>query len=166
MLIRAVCDGLFQVGVALTEAFTSGTVKREDLFITSKLWNDFHANDDVERLCRESLSNLQLDYLDLFLIHWPHTFTEAEVLTPSIQETWLAMEALVAKGLVRSIGVSNFSGKRLRAMKAYATIFPAVNQVELHPQWRQDGLLKDCAELGVHVTAYSPLGSPGLFSIT
>jgi diketogulonate reductase-like aldo/keto reductase len=73
----------------------------------------------------------------------------------------MAMEDLVAKGLVRSIGVSNFSGKRLRAMRAYATIFPAVNQVELHPQWRQDGLLKDCAELGVHVTAYSPLGSPG-----
>ncbi len=157
---------MFQIGTAFFEAFATGNIEREDLFITGKLWNDSHAKEDVERVCRQSLIDLQLAYLDLYLIHWPCTNNEHEILTPSIQETWLAMEALVSKGLVRSIGVSNFSGKRLRAMKAYATIFPAVNQVELHPQWRQDGLLKDCAELGVHVTAYSPLGSPGLFSIT
>eukprot|EP01034_Spumella_vulgaris_P025770 gene25770-32260_t len=150
-----------EIGIALSETFAEGNIEREDLFITGKLWNDFHAKEDVERMCRQSLLDLQLAYLDLYLIHWPCTNIEAEVLTPSIEETWLAMEALVAKGLVRSIGVSNFSGKRLRAMKAYATIFPAVNQVELHPQWRQDGLLAACAELGVHVTAYSPLGSPG-----
>ena len=99
------------------------------MFVTSKLWNDFHASEDVEKMCRQSLADLQLEYLDLYLIHWPHTFVQAAVLTPAIQETWLAMESLVAKGLVRSIGVSNFSVSKLAAMKEYATIFPAVNQV-------------------------------------
>lgn len=150
-----------EIGVAFNEIFTSGTVKREDMFITSKLWNDFHAKEDVEKMCRTTLSDLQLTYLDLYLIHWPVTGVEGEELTPTIKETWLAMEELVAKGLVKTIGVSNFSAKRLRAMKEYATIFPAVNQVELHPQWRQAELLTACAEMGVHVTAYSPLGSQG-----
>jgi len=149
-----------EIGVALKEAVDSGLVRREELFITSKLWNDFHASNDVEKQCRETLTDLQLTYLDLFLIHWPHTFVEGEELSPPIQETWLAMEALVAQGLVKSIGVSNFSAKKLHAMKAYATIFPAVNQCELHPVWRQSELLATCTELGVHMTAYSPLGTP------
>jgi alcohol dehydrogenase (NADP+) len=150
-----------EVGEAFTEIFSAGEVKREDFFITSKLWNTFHAKEDVEKACRQSLQDLQVDILDLYLIHWPVTNFVAEVLTPEIKETWLAMEELVTKGLVRSIGVSNFSAKKLEAMKEYATIFPAVNQVELHPQWRQDDLLRACAEMGVHVTAYSPLGSGG-----
>ena len=83
----------------MTESFSSGLIKREDLWLTGKLWNDFHAEADVEKQCRETLVDLNVDYLDLFLIHWPHTFTFAEEITPSIKETWLAMEALVAKGV-------------------------------------------------------------------
>ena len=73
-------------------------MKREDLFVTSKVWNDAHAPEEVEKRCRESLTSLQLDYLDLYLIHWPATTEPGDVLTPSIQETWTAMEGLVAKG--------------------------------------------------------------------
>jgi alcohol dehydrogenase (NADP+) len=93
-------------------------------------------------------------------VHWPVTGVAGPELTPSIAETWGAMEALVDAGKARSIGVSNFSATKLRAMRAHARIFPAVNQVELHPMLRQDALLAACAELGTHVTAYSPLGSP------
>lgn len=136
-------------------------MRREDVWITSKLWNSFHEADKVEPHLRDTLQQLGLDYLDEFLIHWPVTDIESAVLTPSIKETWQAMEALVEKGLVRTIGVSNFSLRKLHAMKEYARIFPAVNQVEMHPLLRQDDLVAGCRDLGVHITAYSPLGSPG-----
>lgn len=148
------------MGEAITEILGSGLVKREDLWVTSKLWNNFHAPSDVEAHCRETLEQLKLDYLDLYLIHWPVTDSEGEELTPSYKDTWLAMEELLAKGLVKTIGVSNLSAKKISAMKDYATIFPAVNQVELHPLFRQNDLLAVCSSLGTHVTAYSPLGSP------
>lgn len=159
MTLLCVCL-LRQVGEAIAESIAAGKITRSDLFITTKLWNNFHADGDVEAHCRDSLTQLGLDYVDLYLIHWPATGVTGETLTPSIRETWLAMERLVSLGLTRTIGVSNFTAKKLRAMQEYATIFPAVNQVELHPRWRQDGLLAACAELGVHLTAYSPLGSP------
>lgn len=114
----------------------------------------------MEDHLKDSLSQLRLDYVDLFLIHWPVTDIESDVLTPPIEETWVAMEALVSKGLAKTIGVSNFGIKKLESMKSYAKIFPAVNQVELHPVWRNDPLLAACAEMNIHVTAYSPLGSP------
>jgi len=149
-----------EVGNALSEAFLSREVKREDLWITSKLWNSFHAASDVEEHCRDTLSQLKLSYLDLYLIHWPVTGCESEALEPSYQETWFAMEELLQKGLVRTIGVSNLSAKKLLAMQDYANVFPMVNQVEIHPLWRQDHLLKVCKNLGTAVTAYAPLGSP------
>mmetsp|Transcript_43697 Transcript_43697/g.103152 ORF Transcript_43697/g.103152 Transcript_43697/m.103152 type:complete len:313 (+) Transcript_43697:63-1001(+) len=153
-----------EVGQALREAFEAGTVKREDLWVTSKLWNNSKmSNEMVEEGCRATLKNLGLEYLDLYLVHWPvvtQTNGEGAELKPSLAENWAAMELLVEKGLVKSIGVSNYSAKKLQSLKATAKIFPAVNQVELHPLWRQDGLLKACAEMGTHVTAYSPLGSP------
>jgi diketogulonate reductase-like aldo/keto reductase len=148
-----------EIGEAISEVIFQGLVKREDLWITSKLWNDFHNAKSVEPHCVDSLNQLKLDYLDLYLMHWPVTGIENEVLKPSVEETWVEMEKLVQKGLVKSIGVSNFSAKKLEDIKRYATIFPAVNQVELHPLLRQNGLLSACAKLGVHVTAYSPLGS-------
>lgn len=150
-----------EVGEALAELFAEGIVTREELWITSKLWNDFHAATDVPEACAKTLTDLQLEYLDLYLIHWPvATGCTSKELTPAISETWGAMEALQQAGKTRSIGVSNFSAKKLAAMKEHAKVFPAVNQVELHPKLRQDGLLSACSELGTHLTAYSPLGSP------
>jgi alcohol dehydrogenase (NADP+) len=148
------------VGAAIKEAIDTKVVTRDQLFVTSKLWNSFHEEDKVEPHLRETLAQLQLDYLDLYLIHWPVTHIKADTLTPSTEETWRAMERIHKIGLARSIGVSNFSSKKLRDMKRYATVFPAVNQVELHPLNRQDELLATCSELNVHLSAYSPLGSP------
>eukprot|EP00308_Calcidiscus_leptoporus_P001388 CAMPEP_0119353614 /NCGR_PEP_ID=MMETSP1334-20130426/2726_1 /TAXON_ID=127549 /ORGANISM="Calcidiscus leptoporus, Strain RCC1130" /LENGTH=312 /DNA_ID=CAMNT_0007366931 /DNA_START=88 /DNA_END=1026 /DNA_ORIENTATION=- len=149
-----------EVGEALAELFAEGSVTREELWVTSKLWNDSHAGQDVPEACAKTLAALQLEYLDLYLIHWPVTGCTGPALAPAIEETWLAMEALQAAGKVKSIGVSNFSAKKLAAMKAYAKVFPAVNQCELHPRWRQDALVGACSDLGTHLTAYSPLGSP------
>jgi len=150
-----------EVGEALSELFAEGVVTRDDVWVTSKLWNDYHAAADVPKACERTLADLKLDYLDLYLIHWPvATNCTGDALTPSTEETWTAMQALRDAGKARSIGVSNFSAKKLRAMRAHARIFPAVNQVELHPVHRQDGLLAAAAELGTHLTAYSPLGSP------
>lgn len=150
-----------EVGEALAELFAEGIVARGDLWITSKLWNDHHREGDVAGAAARTLSDLGLEYLDLYLIHWPvATGCAGDVLEPSTEETWRGMEALVASGAARSVGVSNFSAAKLRAMRGHAKIFPAVNQVELHPLHRQDGLLGACAELGTHATAYSPLGSP------
>ena len=100
-----------EVGEALAELFSEGIVRREDLWITSKLWNDFHAADAVAGACEKTLRDLQLDFLDLYLIHWPvATNSTGPTLDPTIEETWTAMEALCASGKARSIGVSNFSG--------------------------------------------------------
>lgn len=148
-----------EVGEAIQQAISTGTIKRTDIWVTSKLWNDFHEKDLVEPHLRETLSQLKLDHLDLYLIHWPVTGKTGDELTPSIEETWKEMERMVELGLVKSIGVSNFSIKKLSAMKSFAKIFPAVNQVEMHPKWRQDDLLAACKSMGTHITAYSPLGS-------
>lgn len=149
-----------EVGEGIAQAIAEGLVTREQLWVTSKLWNDSHEKDKVEPHLRKTLTQLKLEYVDLYLIHWPVTPVEAEELTPPYQETWIMMEDMLAKGLVKSIGVSNMSLVKLTAMKAYATVWPAVNQVEMHPMWRQDELLAGCLALGTHVTAYSPLGSP------
>eukprot|EP00199_Chlamydomonas_sp_CCMP681_P002944 CAMPEP_0119106776 /NCGR_PEP_ID=MMETSP1180-20130426/6312_1 /TAXON_ID=3052 ORGANISM="Chlamydomonas cf sp, Strain CCMP681" /NCGR_SAMPLE_ID=MMETSP1180 /ASSEMBLY_ACC=CAM_ASM_000741 /LENGTH=314 /DNA_ID=CAMNT_0007092163 /DNA_START=58 /DNA_END=1002 /DNA_ORIENTATION=+ len=150
------CAAVYQnegeVGEALQELFKSGVVKREDLWITSKLWNSEHAPEKVEKAARQTLKDLQLEYMDLYLIHWP-------LIDPPIIDTWRAMEALSDKGLAKAIGVSNFGIKKLTALLAEARIPPAVNQVEAHPYNRNSELLEWCTAHGIHLTAYSPLGS-------
>lgn len=149
-----------EVGAAIKEAIDSNIVTRADLWVTTKLWNNFHDREAVEPHLRDSLNQLKLDYVDLYLIHWPVSGNEGESLTPSLAETWAGMEDVLDKGLVKAIGVSNYGIEKLEAMKEYARVMPVVNQVELHPVWRNDPLLAKCAELNIHVTAYSPLGSP------
>lgn len=140
-----------------------GGIGREELFVVSKLWNDDHAPEDVATACRRSLRDLGLDYLDLYLVHWPLCWRKGTVLCPGttpMHACWSAMEKLVDEGLVRAIGVSNFDEHQLRALvnDPRTRIRPAVNQVELHPLLQQQGLVASCLEMGVVVTAWSPLG--------
>lgn len=160
-----------EIGVALQEAIAAGEVAREDLFITSKLWNDSHRKDEVRPQLEKTLADLRLERLDLYLMHWPvalkprvgfprsgdDLFSLDEV---PLLETWQGMEGCRKAGLVQHLGVSNFSARKIEALAADARYPIAVNQVELHPYLAQNDLLARCKAAGVHVTAYSPLGSP------
>jgi diketogulonate reductase-like aldo/keto reductase len=149
-----------EVGAALKEVFSKWAIVREEVFITSKLWNNDHATGAVEPAVRKCLALLGLDYLDAFLIHWPITGSRGDVLTPSTHETWQAMEALVAKGLVKHIGVSNFSVRKMQEIMSYAKVPISVSQNEAHPYFRNDSIVRFCNDSGIHFTAFSPLGSP------
>ncbi|XP_028172267.1 aldose reductase-like isoform X2 [Ostrinia furnacalis] len=161
-----------EVGAAITAKIQEGVVKREDLFITSKLWNTFHRPDLVRGALTETLQNLNLTYLDLYLIHWPQAYKEEDILFPVDSEgkiqfssvdfvdTWKALEPFVAEGLVKSLGISNFNKKQITRLLETATIKPVVNQVECHPYLNQSRLKAFCESQGIALTAYSPLGSP------
>ncbi|MDX9920531.1 MAG: aldo/keto reductase [Paludibacter sp.] len=159
-----------EIGNALTFAFENGIVTREELFITSKLWNSFHHPESVEPAIRKTLADLQLDYLDLYLIHWPLVFRQGHDQARSaddllstdevpLADTWKAMEEIKRKGLTRHIGVSNFSIKKLDELSKQSETKPEVNQVEIHPFFTQEKMLRYCRENDIIVTAYSPLGS-------
>ncbi|XVF02507.1 hypothetical protein REPUB_Repub04eG0181300 [Reevesia pubescens] len=161
------------VGEAIIEAISLGLIKsRDELFITSKLWcNDAHGELVLPAL-RKSLQNLNLEYLDLYLIHWPVSLkpgsfefleiTKTEdVLPMDFVTVWTAMEDCQRLGLTKSIGVSNFSCKKLTDILAFAKIPPAVNQVELNPMWNQKKQREFCNANGILLTAYSLLGASG-----
>lgn len=168
------CASIYQnqkeIGTALAGAVKKGQLKREELWVTSKLWNNAHAKKHVQPALERTLKDLQLDYLDLYLIHWPINFQPnivfprraEEYLGPDeipIIETWQAMENMVKKGLCRFIGVCNFNLSRLDALRSQAQIQPVVNQIELHPYLQQKKMVEYCKEHEVLLTAYSPLGS-------
>lgn len=172
-----------KIGDALADEFERGTVKREDLFIVSKLASPFHKREHVKIGLRKTLTDLRLSYVDLYLIHWPQAFHYVDIdpskrgydnddidsgddgknIDPnvSVHETWAAMEELVDQGWVKQIGVSNFPVSLLHELMTRCKIPPAVNQVEAHPYLQQTKLLQYCEARGVYFQAYSPLGSPG-----
>jgi diketogulonate reductase-like aldo/keto reductase len=161
-----------EIGGALVGLFRRG-LRREELWITSKLWNDRHAEADVIPSCRESLRNLGLEYLDLYLVHWPfpnfhppgctveaRSKNSRPYIHESFMRTWRQMEKLVDLGLVRHIGTSNMTIPKLELLLRDARIRPAVNQMELHPHFQQPELFRFVREHGMEPVAYSPVGSP------
>lgn len=175
-----------EAGQGLVEAMKAGDIRREDLWVTSKLWNTYHRAEHVRPALEKSLRDLQLDYLDLYLIHFPISskfvpfderyppgwFTDPEAPNPRVEadpvpiiETWRAMEQLVRDGLVREIGVCNFGTSLLRDLMSQAEIGPAMLQVEMHPYLTQEKLTRFCHEAGIGVTAFSPLGAQSYFQL-
>jgi D-xylose reductase len=175
-----------QVGEGIRQAISAGLCTRDDLWVTSKLWNTYHRAEHVRPAVERSLADLQLEYLDLYLIHFPIAskfvpFEERyppewlfdpnaaepkiEVDNVPISETWGAMEEVVAAGLIRDIGVCNFGTSLLRDLVSYATIRPSVLQIESHPLLTQDKLVRFCDEQAIAVTAFSPLGALSYFAM-
>ena len=161
------------IGYALQQVLRSD-VKREQLWVTSKLWNDKHGENDVIPSCRQSLADLRLNYLDLYLVHWPFPNFHApgcDVTSRSqdakpyvhteFMETWRKMEELVDLGLVRHIGTSNMTIPKLKLVLRDARIKPAVNEMELHPHFQQPELFEFVRSNGLVPVGYSPIGSPG-----
>jgi len=161
-----------EVGEGITAKIEEGVVKREDLFITSKLWNTFHRPDLVRGALETTLKNLNTSYVDLYLIHWPFAYKEDGELFPKgandqlefssvdYLDTWKALEECVDAGLAKSIGLSNFNSVQTQRVLDNCRIKPVVNQFECHPYLNQQKLSEYLKSVGVVVTAYSPLGSP------
>ena len=162
-----------RIGYALREVMRAG-VGREELWVTSKLWNDKHGENDVIPSCQKSLADLQLEYLDLYLVHWPFpnfhppgcdvTSRSADArpyIHADYMKTWGKMEELVDRGLVRHIGTSNMTIPKLKLLLRDARIKPAVNEMELHPYFQQPELFEFVPANGMVPVGYSPIGSPG-----
>lgn len=161
------------IGESLNEAVKSGIVRREELWITSKVWNDMHGKGDVLIACAKSLKDLQLDYLDLYLVHWPFPNFHAPGVgvdsrdphaMPYIHEvfmkTWRQMERLVDAGLVRHIGTSNMTVPKLELLLRDARIKPACNEMELHPHFQQPDLFSFVVKNNIVPIGFCPIGSP------
>ena len=137
---------------AVGEAVHGSGLDRDEIFITTKCWNDDQGYEQAKRACRASLERLELSHLDLYLIHWPVPAHDLYV------ETWKAFIELQSEGLVRSIGVSNFQPAHLERLIAETGVTPSINQVELHPYFQQVGLRREHERLGILTEDYSPLG--------
>ncbi|KAF2223282.1 NADP-dependent oxidoreductase domain-containing protein [Elsinoe ampelina] len=162
---------------AVGAAIKKSKIPREEIVICTKIWNTHHSAEDVQLSVNGSLERLQVDYIDLLLIHWPVAFQRTKEgdtlrgednkpvlnlpLTEDHQPTWRAMESLVKAGKVRSLGVSNFTIPQLEKLLSYAEIKPACNQVEVHPWFPQTEMLEFCRKNGMVMTDYSPLGGQG-----
>lgn len=160
-----------EIGIVLKELISEGVVKREELWITSKVWNNMHKQ--VVKSCMQTLEDLQLDYLDLYLVHWPFpnfhppkcdVTTRQNDAVPYIHEnymqTWAQMESLVESGLVKNIGTSNMTIPKMKLLLRDCKIKPVVNEMEIHPHFQQQELFAFMKKNGVGIIGYSPIGSP------
>jgi D-xylose reductase len=186
--IDAACDygNEREAGEGIRRAIEDGVCRREDLWITSKLWNTYHAPEHVGAACARSLDDLGLSYLDLYLVHFPiaqrfvpfeeryppEWFFDPDAADPRVEleaipqaTTWAAMEGLVDEGRARHIGVCNFGTSLLREVMAGARRAPEVLQVELHPYLAQEKLLRFCHQAKIAVTGFSPLGAQSYFAL-
>lgn len=171
-----------EAGEGVRRALKDGLVKREELFITSKLWNTFHAHDHVKSLAKIQLGQWGIDYFDLFLVHFPVSLKYVDpnhryppewfgddgkvyLQNTPMQETWGAMEELVDEGLAKNIGLSNCQGSLILDVMRYARIEPQVLQIELHPYLTQEALVQLAKTLGIAVTAYSSFGPQSYLEI-
>jgi aldehyde reductase len=160
-----------EIGQSLSEILSKGKAKREELFITSKVWNTFHSYQKAGECIDASLKDLQLSYLDMCLIHWPMGFFEGGDLFPKDKneklmysdvdflDTWKALEDAVTAGKVKSIGLSNFNKDQIERVLKACRIKPSNLQIECHPYFPQRDLIKFCHDNGIAVTAYSPLAN-------
>ncbi|XP_071449423.1 glyoxal reductase-like [Hetaerina americana] len=149
------------IGQALKELLPKYGLTRDDIFLTSKLAPNDHGKNSAERAARKSLSHLGVTYLDMYLVHWPGVAGIPMESSHNLKlrtETWNALSELYEKGILRGIGVSNYTVKHLEELFAHCKIKPAVNQVEFHPHFQQKELLKFCTTHGIHLQAYSSLG--------
>lgn len=163
-----------EVGEGLKEGLASGKIKRSDIFVTTKLWCTYHSR--VEKNLNMSLKSLGLDYVDLYLMHWPvpmnpngndPKFPKLPDGSRDLDKSWShidtykEMEKVLKTGKTKAIGVANYSKKYLEELLPKVSVVPAVNQIENHPLLLQQEIVDFCREKGIHITAYSPLGSTG-----
>ena len=175
-----------QVGEGIARAIAEGLCCREDLWITSKLWNTYHRQEHVQAACKKSLTDLGIDYFDLYLVHFPIALKyvdfddryppewlfnpqdehpSMEIDAVPLSETWAAMEMLVELQLVRQIGVCNYSAVLLHDLMSYARIKPSMLQIESHPYLTQEALVRTAKSYNIAVTAFSPLGALSYVSL-
>ena len=175
-----------ELGEGIHRALKEGLVSREDLWITSKLWNTYHAKEHVREACLKSLRDIGIDYFDAYLIHFPLALRyvpieeryppgwfydpdadhpKVEVTHIPVSETWRGMEQLYFEGLAKTIGVSNFNVQLIRELLSTCDVKPAINQVEIHPYFSQKNLVRYCRGQSIMVTAYSPLGAGSYTSL-
>jgi len=161
------------IGKSFGEAFENGTVKREELFIISKVWNDMHGRGDVLLSCAKTLRDLRLDYLDMFLVHWPFPNHHAPgvggdaripdarpFITEEYMACWRQMERLFDMGLAKSIGMSNMTIPKLEAVLPLCRIKPVAHEFEMHPAFQQEELYNYCVGKDIQPIGYCPIGSP------